>query len=267
MATALDRIRDLASRRVVRDLEVAGIGIFAALAFAEVWLYLPRIDWHPGWDFDVCHATASRFMSGGSYFPERQLGGPYLIGTTDVLYPPVALWLFVPFLALPAQLWWLIPAAITVAALWRLRPSITAWLAIAILMAQPHSGLQIVNGNPSMWVVAILSASAAWGAPSSLMLFKPSLAPLALFRARDRRWLFGLAALALLSLPFAGLNLTWVQVVLNARNPLGWAYSLHELAFVMVPLVAYVGRDRARDRARNAEALGGTVRSGMGLPS
>lgn len=269
MADVADRARAFMAHRLVRDLEVAAIGMLCALSFYQIVLYMPEIGWRPGFDFDIYHAAASRFVSGDSYFLPHQLSGPYELGTADVLYPPVALWLFVPFVVLPAQLWWLIPGAITAAAIWRLRPSLTAWLVVAILMERPFSLLQIVNGNPSMWVVAILFATAAWRVPSTLILFKPTLLPLAFFRPGGRWWWLGIAALALLSVPFAGLTLTWVEVVLNARGSLGLAYSLHELTFVVVPLVAYLGRDRTRDRQppsggqARARLIGGDLRPSL----
>ena len=44
----------------------------------------------------------------------HQLAGPYDVTLmTDVLYPPSALLLFVPFSILPIVLWWVVPIAIT----------------------------------------------------------------------------------------------------------------------------------------------------------
>ena len=49
----------------------------------------------------------------GEFYLPHQLAGPYQVQTlVDVLYPPIALYLFVPFLVLPAVLWWAIPMSV-----------------------------------------------------------------------------------------------------------------------------------------------------------
>mgnify|MGYP006173125319 CR=1 FL=1 len=55
-----------------------------------------------GVDFVLYRDVAARWLDGGPYFEPYQLVGPYEIRAGDVLYPPVGLWLFVPFAVLPA---------------------------------------------------------------------------------------------------------------------------------------------------------------------
>jgi hypothetical protein len=107
----------------------------------------------------------------------------------------------------------------------------------------------VFDGNPGMYLVAALAATAAWGTPASLLLFKPSLFPLALFGMRSRGWWYGLAALAVLSLPVLPLTLTWVQVVLDVQGG-GLTYSLLDLPVCVLPLLWWAGSTRSGPIAR-----------------
>ena len=73
----------------------------SALVFAMPVLFVLLIP-HPleqpfGVDFTLYRDVTIRWLGGGPYFEPYQLAGPYQISAGDVLYPPVALWLFVPF--------------------------------------------------------------------------------------------------------------------------------------------------------------------------
>ena len=94
-------------KRVALLLSAAMFAIPAVLV-----LLVPRPLEQPfGVDFLLYRDAAARWLAGGPYFEPYQLAGPYPITAGDVLYPPVALWLFVPFTVLPAVLWWAIPIA------------------------------------------------------------------------------------------------------------------------------------------------------------
>ena len=93
-----------------------------ALAFAaglvivlELVAGFSQLGWgrYVGTDYQIYMDAARRWLDGGSYFLPRQLGGSYDIQSGDVLYPPVALWLFVPFTMLPPVVWWITPVGIT----------------------------------------------------------------------------------------------------------------------------------------------------------
>ena len=56
-----------------------------------------------GVDYLLYRDAAARWLAGGPFFEPYQLAGPYPISAGDILYPPVALWLFVPFTVLPAE--------------------------------------------------------------------------------------------------------------------------------------------------------------------
>src|SRR5262249_12098765 len=68
-------------------------------------------------DADLYREAAVRWSGGGPFYAARQLAGPYEITPGDILYPPVGLWLFVPFTFLPDALamvlWWAIPLGVT----------------------------------------------------------------------------------------------------------------------------------------------------------
>ncbi len=200
-----------------------------------------------GIDFTLYRDVAARWLSGGPFYEPHQLAGPYDVAHGDVLYPPVGLWLFVPFTLLPLVLWWAIPAALTAWAIWRVRPRTAVWPLMALCLAWPTTALKIWTGNPVIWCVAAMSVAILyrWAAP--LVLLKPSLFPFALFGIRDRAWWLGLAVLLALCLPFGALWMDWIASVLNSRGS-GLLYSALEAPMLLLPLVAWLGRTRHIDR-------------------
>ena len=240
--------------------------VAAVLIVIELAIGFSQLGWgrDVGVDYRIYMDATTRWLSDGSYFLPRQLAGPYQLQMGDVFYPPVALWLFVPFTLLPAVLWWAVPIAITAAALVHLRPA--PWtIALSLVVFLCPKYLEFVfDGNPGMYLIAALAAAAAWGTPASLVLFKPSLFPLALFGMRSRGWWYGLAALAVLTLPFLPLTLTWVPVVLDVQ-PGGLTYSLLDLPVSALPLLWWTGSTRGpigrrQGRLRSSE-------SGLRIPS
>jgi hypothetical protein len=208
-----------------------------------------------GVDFDLYRDVTIRWLHDGTYFEPYQVAGPYEIRAGDVLYPPVALWLFAPFavagtgglaaLAL-AIAWWVIPLAFTAAAVVLLRPRPWAWPLIALCLANPTTLLKVWTGNPVIWsmaamAIAVLAGRTRFAAPFALL--KPSLAPFALFGVRHRSWWLGLGALLVLCLPFGSLWSDWVASVLNSRGG-GLLYSALEIPMLLLPLVAWLGRTR-----------------------
>jgi hypothetical protein len=233
--------------RITRYAWIAVGVAAAAIIVSELLVGFGQLGWsrYVGDDYRIYMDATNRWLSGGSYFLPSQLAGPHPLEMGDVMYPPVALWLFVPFTVLPAILWWAIPAVITAAALWHLRPP--AWtIALSLVVCVFPKYLALVfDGNPGMYLIAALAAAAAWGTPASLALFKPSLFPLALFGIKRRRWWYGAAALVALSLPVLPLTLTWIQVVLNVQQGGGLTYSLIDLPVSALPLLWWAGSTRA----------------------
>ncbi len=251
-----DRGNGLARRLQTVDRRTA---IVLSLAVFLVPVVFVLVVPHPleqplGVDFDLYRDVTSRWLSGGPYFEPYQVAGPYEIRAGDVLYPPVALWLFAPFAIattgplswLLAVAWWAVPLLVTAAVVWRLRPSPWAWPLIALCVANPTTLLKTWTGNPVIWsmaamAIAALSSRTRFAAP--FVLLKPSLAPFAAFGANGRSWWVGLGALLLLCLPFGALWGDWVASVLNSRGG-GLLYSALEIPMLLLPLVAWLGRTR-----------------------
>jgi hypothetical protein len=223
---------------------VLSVAVFAIpLLFV---LIVPRALEQPlGVDFTLYRDVAARWLAGGSYFEPYQLAGPYEIRAGDVLYPPVGLWLFVPFAVLPAVaawlLWWAVPIGATGWAIWRLRPRPAAWPLLALCLAWPTTLLKTWTGNPVIWCVAALALGTLYRWPSVFVLLKTSLFPFALFGANRRSWWLALGGLVLLSLPFGALWGDWVASVVNSRGG-GVLYSTLEIPMLLLPLVAWLGR-------------------------
>jgi hypothetical protein len=201
--------------------------------------------------------ATNRWLAGGSYFLPRQLAGPSQLEMGDVMYPPVALWLFAPFTVLPAILWWAVPAAVTISAFGRLRPAPWAIALSLVVLVYPKYLALWFDGNPGMYVIAAIAAAAEWGTPASLALFKPSMLPLAMFGVRTQGWWYGTSALIVLSLPFIALTLTWIRVVLDAQGA-GLAYSVIDMPLTALPLLWWAASS-ARAPRRSSSGRGGTV--------
>jgi hypothetical protein len=195
------------------------------------------IDWH-------CNANAARsWLAGDGYFLDRQLHGPYIAQTAtlqdlgEVLYPPVALILFVPFMFLPDIAWWIVPGVLTALALHRLRPAPWSWPILALQLGM--SGQAIVGGNPAIWLIPAALWGLVLGWPGALVLLKPSAFPLALAGINRRSWWICLFVLALVSVPFGYLWVQWIQVIVDQRGS-GPFYSLVQWPLLSIPLVVWL---------------------------
>jgi hypothetical protein len=248
-------------------------GAFLACLIGEIWYGLGH-DWFTGFnDYDHSMGVARRWLADGSYFLPVQLAGPHEWHWGEVLYPPVALWLFVPFSFLPMASWFAVPLIVIAAGFRRLRPAPWALAVMALLLCEPVAMVEVASGNPVIWFMAIEFAALAWRLPASLGLFKPSLLPFALAGIHTRRWWAAVGLLVLLSLPFFQLTLTWVRVVLDTNGRGGLLYNVHEFTYALIPYIAWLGSDRfdarslARPRAILQRLLPGQSRSQVAGPS
>jgi hypothetical protein len=248
------------AKRLWRDLCLVVAGVAGVIAAYIVVIHPAWFAWSPDWS--VCMDAAQRWLATGAYFLPRQLSGPYQHLFGDVLYPPTALYLFVPFSFLPRLAWFVVPLAVIVAALWRLRPAAWGWAAMGILFCyDPVAIMELTSGNPLLWVLAALFASVAFGTPASFVLLKPTLLPFALFGIWRRSWWLGLALLVVLSLPMLALDLTWLRVVLDTQDPMGPFTALHEMPCAAVPLAAWLASARSAEMRRAVQArVGGRGR-------
>jgi hypothetical protein len=204
-----------------------------------------------GADLVFFRDIARHWLETGEFYLPRQLAGPYVVETlVDVLYPPIALYLFVPFLWLPDLLWWAIPFAVFGASIAWLRPAPWAWPLIAAGIAWPQTVSQVLYGNTNMWIAAFIAAGLCVAWPSVLVLIKPSLAPFALIGIRRRRWWIGLGVLGLAAIPFGSL---WVDYATAMRNSSLVAYhALITLPLMLAPIWAWLAR-RPREKRRDLE--------------
>jgi len=87
----------------------------------------------------------------------------------------------------------------------RRRPSRIQIVAIVLLAAWPQSVVILAVGNPVMWIMAALALATYRPALAPLILFKPSLFPLAFWNAHRSSWWVGAAILILATIPFGNL--------------------------------------------------------------
>jgi len=236
--------------RTIRISRAVAIGLSIAvfvLPLAFVAITPDALEQPFGVDFVLYRDVAARWLAGGPYFEPYQLAGPYEIRAGDVLYPPVGLWLFVPFALLPAALagvlWWAIPLGAIAWAAARLRPRPEVWPLIALCIAWPTTPLKTWTGNPVIWSVAALALGTLYRWPSVFVLLKTSLAPFALFGANRRSWWIALTVFVALCLPFGSLWIDWLASLTNSRGG-GLLYSALEVPMLLIPLVAWLGRTR-----------------------
>ena len=232
-----------AALRLLRFAAIASTVVLLAFAALEGVLTLQAAIGHPGQTIGLdlwlyLDRTRSWLAGDGFYLPRQLAGVAYDILPGDVLYPPVVLWLLVPFTVLPPVLWWAIPLGVTAVALVRLAPAWPAWPLLALIALYPRTWEVLVYGNPSMWVIAAIAAGAAWGWPAVLALVKPTLAPLALIGVRRRGWWIGLGVLAVASLPFGVAWLDYAGVLAHATNRFGIDYVIGEWPIALGPVIA-----------------------------
>jgi hypothetical protein len=89
-----------------------------------------------GYDATFYAMLGRHFLeTGQAYFPSQS--SPYeAVGMVNV-YPPTALYLFVPASFTPLPLWWIIPLAVIGWSLYRLRPAWWAWPLMALACVVP----------------------------------------------------------------------------------------------------------------------------------
>jgi hypothetical protein len=199
-----------------------------------------------GADLAYYRFVGQRWVDTGVLYIEQQLSGPYEVQTQiHNLYPPHALYLFVPFLVLPDVLWWALPLAFIAYVVWWCRPVIWAWPILAAILLFPKTPNQILYGNTDMWLTAFIAGGVRWGWPATLVTLKPSMAPFAVIGIRSRSWWMAAAVLAIISLPFLSAWLDYPFVMLNSSAKF-W-YSFGNLPFFVLPLVAWIVSTRRGD--------------------
>jgi hypothetical protein len=222
----------------------------AALAFAAFLVVILATDptYRPLWGVDrgIYREAGQRVLSGGSWFLERQLHGPYVIEVGDVMYPPVAMLWLVPAALLPDVLWSALPLLVIGAVVAWHRPGPWGIAGIALCLAYPWTPQMLASGNPGWWIAAAVAVGTVWRPAFALAFCKPSLLVVPFLGARDRRW-WGLTAAGIaVSLAMLPLTVAWFHVILDGRGPFARLdYSVRDLGLVLIPLIAWRTRSRA----------------------
>lgn len=228
------------------------LGLFLAEIILSAWT--PATRDAVAFDYETYMAAARRWLAGGGFYHDYQLTGSYTVWNQEILYPPTALILFVPFVFLPPIAWWAIPLGILAVVLAWHRPAAWGWAVIMALLILPvpfevagswSIGL-VVLGNPGLWVVAAVAAATRLGWTGVFVLLKPSLLPFAFIGVRRRSWWIALVLLVAVSLILWPLWEQYLTVLADASSPrMGLLYSLSDIPAMLVPLVAWMsGRHR-----------------------
>lgn len=199
-----------------------------------------------GTDLQYYRFVAERWLTTGVLYTPEQLAGPYVVETqVHNLYPPHALYLFVPFLYLPDILWYVVPLGILAYIVWWCRPVIWAWPILLLLVALPKGPAQILFGNTDMWVAAFVAGAVRWSWPGVLVSIKPSLALFGAVGVLSRRWWIAAVVVGLLSLPLWSYWPQFFTITLNSSADL--SRSLGNYPFLFVPIVAFMCSTRRAD--------------------
>ena len=253
----------------LRPLWIGLSVVLLALAAYETALLFGVINGQQaiGTDLHYYQFVGQRWIDTGVFYTDRQLSGAYQVQTqVDNLYPPHALYLFIPFLVLPNLLWWAIPLGVVGYIVWWCRPVAWIWPILALAVLFPKTPAQVLFGNSDMWITAAIAAGVRWGWPAVLVTIKPSVSFFAMIGIRSRRWWIAAGVLVVASLPFLGLWLDYVVATMNSSAKF-W-YSFGDLPMFLLPVVAWLGSSRRGDTgfARWAAGLlrGGAATLGSG---
>jgi hypothetical protein len=236
--------------RTTAALRVSCVSLTIVILTAQIpalMAVMQTTDWngYGATDYEIYMAATRRWLAGDSFYVPDQLSGPYSLALGHVLYPPIALWLFVPFTFLPAVLWWVIPLGVTTRMVWRLRPGPLAWPLMALSFWQPVQ-IHLISGNPGIWMVMFLALALVYPGVAPFVLMKSSLGLFGLWGIRHRAWWYGFAVFCSMSIILLPLWFDWLCALLNQRGSGGLLYSWQEAPLMLVPLLAWLTRPGGR---------------------
>ncbi len=230
------------------------IGLSAILVVIGCWEFVQlwqMIDVQRSIGIDQAYyvGVARQFLTTGTFYFDYQLQGHYQTTTLVTnLYPPIALYLFVPFVYLPAIFWWILPIGFVGWAIWRLGPVAWGWPILAAMVVFPKTISAAIYGNSDIWITAFVAGAVLWGWPAVLIAMKPSLAFFGLIGIRRRSWWIAAAVVAIASVPLLPLWLQWPTVMRNSSST--FDYSLGNLPMTALPFVAWLLVPRQLDWIR-----------------
>jgi hypothetical protein len=242
---------------IARWARPAWLGLSVAILAAGSWIAAYR--WgaverngYIGIDLEILLTFTRRWLDSGSMYLAAQLTGPFdpqspnLAGAgIPSMYPPHAVYLFMPFLILPRILWWAIPLGTIAHALTRWRPAPRAWPLLALIAVLPNTYTPVMVGSSTMWLAAFVAAGLLWGWPGVLVTLKPSLLPFAIVGVGRRSWWVAAVAMACFALPLWSAWVEYATVVRNARVDM--MYSLGSVPAMLLPLVGWAARRQGED--------------------
>lgn len=204
-----------------------------------------------GVDFRLFSEIGRRFAETGSgYAPFQASPYPYdqASGTNDVarmpdLYPPLAGPVFAVARFLPPILWWAIPLGVIAVLIVRWRPAPWTWPVMALALLSPNTAGVLATGGSSMWVAMFVALGLAYGWPAALVVLKPTFLPFALIGWRNRWTWFMLFSAAIMAYFLTAELARYVLVLQNVEGA-SLLYSLGDLPFVLVPVIAWIGSRR-----------------------
>jgi hypothetical protein len=232
---------------------IAGLtGVLLTIAAVEAVLVAQAVTggWHGpvGQDFDLYVGFARSWLDGrGWYLPEQMTASYVVEDVNGNVYPPVLLYLMIPFaLGLPGFIWWGLPLGLIAAALRRLQPAWWAWPVLAFVFCYPRTWTVLVVGNPSLWAISFAVAGVAWNWPAVGSVLKLTLAPLALIGVTRRSWWIAACFALVAALPFGPLWIDYMTVMGNTTASRGFGYVMGEWPIALALLaVALSGRRQA----------------------
>lgn len=249
IAPVRDALRRGSSSRWAKPLAL-GLTVtllaWAVVVFAFVFDGVASRD-EVGYDPRLFAQFGARFVATGEAYYPIQLGEPYRAEGTVNIYPPLALYLFVPFAYLPLALWWAIPLGVLGWHLWSCRPRFWTWPVMALILGLVPTASALVYGSSTLWSVAMICIGLRYPAAMALLAFKPVDAAVAVLVVRRRAFWVGLALVAVAALPFGRLWIEWWSAITNIEGgtPLR---NITGLPLLLLPLVVWVGRSTPRSR-------------------
>jgi hypothetical protein len=221
--------------------------LWAAVMFAVIGQGVIRRG-ELGYDASFFALLGRNFLDTGQpYFP-AQFAGPYPAEGAVNLYPPLILYLFVPFAVLPRALWWVIPLTAFGWHLWDCRPAAWTWPLMAFILGLVPTVAALLYGGTVMWSVAFIVVGLRFPAAGALLFAKPTDAVVAILFARRRSFWFGLGLVAVAALPFGTLWLDYLTAMGNVTgtSPLR---NITGLPILALPVLAWVGRPDRRNHS------------------
>ena len=125
---------------------VFGFGLLVAVMLGEVIIsaILPGSG-----DYLIVRDATRHWLAGGQYYPTYELQGPFIVGSSDILYPPLILPLLVVFSYLPDIAWWLAPMGVLGAVFFYWRPSLLGWTLVLLVSRTRRRGSSSCGATPA----------------------------------------------------------------------------------------------------------------------